>query len=115
MAGKIKVAFIKHLGLITAGTEKFLQTIATGLPKYEFEIHYYANKLIEIEHDDELYHTLNKLAQKKFNKMYDYETQMKNIINTYIDTIKIPYLSKLKRLYLNIKQQFPLRQHRRWK
>ena len=41
MRNKIKIAFIKYLGLITAGTEKFLQTIAAGLPKDEFEVDYY--------------------------------------------------------------------------
>jgi glycosyltransferase involved in cell wall biosynthesis len=38
---KIKIAFIKYAGLTTGGTEKFLQTIAAGLPKEEFEVDYY--------------------------------------------------------------------------
>ena len=38
---KIKIAFIKHIGLCLGGTEKFLQTIAAGLPKDEFEVDYY--------------------------------------------------------------------------
>tara|TARA_R110000851_G_scaffold78423_1_gene173020 strand:- start:5315 stop:6436 length:1122 start_codon:yes stop_codon:yes gene_type:complete len=38
---KIKVAFIKFAGLAAGGTEKYLQTLATNLPKDEFEVDYY--------------------------------------------------------------------------
>jgi len=49
---KTKIAFIKYLGLITAGTEKFLQTIAAGLPKEEFEVDYYWSHPEEIPPDE---------------------------------------------------------------
>ena len=35
---KIRVAFIKFAGLAAGGTEKYLQTLATNLPKDEFEV-----------------------------------------------------------------------------
>ena len=38
---KIRVAFIKFAGLSAGGTEKYLQTLATNLPKDEFEVDYY--------------------------------------------------------------------------
>ena len=38
---KTKIAFIKYIGLCLGGTEKFLQTIAAGLPKDEFDVDYY--------------------------------------------------------------------------
>ena len=41
MTKKIKIAFIKYIGLCLGGTEKFLQTIAAGLPKDEFEVDFY--------------------------------------------------------------------------
>lgn len=38
---KIKVAFVKFAGLANAGTEKYLQTLAAGLPKDEFDVTYF--------------------------------------------------------------------------
>ncbi|EJF12183.1 glycosyltransferase, group 1 family protein [Oribacterium parvum ACB8] len=38
---KIRIAFITIYGLSVGGTERFLQTIASNLPKDEFEIDYY--------------------------------------------------------------------------
>ncbi|HSA06017.1 MAG TPA: glycosyltransferase [Candidatus Gastranaerophilales bacterium] len=74
----------------------------------------YAFKLHELEIDPGLYQAIQPLIKKQFNEMYDYKNQMQNIIKIYRDVIKNPYPNKLKRLYLDIKQQFPLRRHRRW-
>ena len=41
MDKKIKIAFIKQGGLISGGTEKFLQAIAANLPKDRFDVDYY--------------------------------------------------------------------------
>ena len=41
MSKKIRVAFVKNNGLTLGGTEKFLQTVAAGLPKDEFEVDYF--------------------------------------------------------------------------
>lgn len=38
---KIRIAFIKYVGLSAGGTEKFLQTIAAHLDKNKFEVDYY--------------------------------------------------------------------------
>ena len=38
---KIKVAFIKFGGMANGGTEKYLQTISSYLPKNEFEVDFY--------------------------------------------------------------------------
>lgn len=75
----------------------------------------YAGKLQEIEQDKNLYNNLSNNAKKQFEKLYDYETQMNNIISIYKDALQNPYPNPIKRLYLDIKQQFPLRRHRRWK
>lgn len=74
----------------------------------------YAQKLQEIEYDSVLYAELCTKAKKQFNKIYDYQNQMNNIIEIYRAALKNPYPNKLRRLYLDIKQQFPLRRHRRW-
>jgi len=74
----------------------------------------YAQKLKEIEQNKDLYNNLSIKAKNRFNELYDYEKQMQNIIAIYRETLQNPYPNKLKRLYLDIKQQFPLRRHRRW-
>ena len=38
---KIKIAFIKFGGMANGGTEKYLQTIASYLPKDEFEVDFF--------------------------------------------------------------------------
>lgn len=75
----------------------------------------YAQKLREFQTNSDLYNNLSQNALKRFDEMYDYENQMRNITEIYKDVVKNPYPNKLKRLYLDIKQQFPLRKHRRWK
>lgn len=75
----------------------------------------YAEKLKEIEHNKELYNDLSQKALNRFDEMYNYEKQMQNIIDIYRDVVKNPYPNKLKRLYLDFKQLFPLRRHRRFK
>ncbi|HSA05999.1 MAG TPA: glycosyltransferase [Candidatus Gastranaerophilales bacterium] len=75
----------------------------------------YSEMLRNIEQNQELYKKLSKNALIQFNKMYDYQTQMNNIMTIYRDVLKNPYPNKLKRLYLDLKQQFPLRRHRRFK
>ena len=75
----------------------------------------YAEKLKEIEENKELYANLSDKALKRFDEMYNYEKQMQNIINIYRDVVKNPYPNKLKRFYLDVKQLFPLRRHRRYK
>lgn len=75
----------------------------------------YAEKLKEIEENKELYANLSDKALKRFDEMYNYEKQMQNIINIYRDVVKNPYPNKLKRFYLDVKQIFPLRRHRRYK
>ncbi len=74
----------------------------------------YAEKLKEFEQNKDLYNSFSLKAQERFVDMYDYEKQMSNIISIYKDVLKNPYPNGLKRLYLDIKQQFPLRRHRRW-
>ena len=37
----IKIAFIKFGGMANGGTEKYLQTIASHLPKDEFEVDFF--------------------------------------------------------------------------
>lgn len=75
----------------------------------------YVQKLKEIQENKDLYEDLSKKALQRFDGMYNYENQMCNIIKIYKDVIKNPYQNKFKRLYLDIKQQFPLRRHRRYK
>ncbi len=75
----------------------------------------YAEKLRELEQNKELYEKISQNALIRFKDMYDFDTQMQNIINIYRDVVKNPYPNKLKRLYLHIKQLFPLRRHRRYK
>ncbi|MEI8389691.1 MAG: glycosyltransferase family 4 protein [bacterium] len=75
----------------------------------------YAQKLKEIETNTEFYKDLSEKALNRFDEMYNYEKQMQNIMNIYRDVIKNPYTHKLKRIYLDIKQLFPLRRHRRFK
>lgn len=75
----------------------------------------YADKLKQIEENNEIYKDLSNKAIKRFNEMYNYERQMQNIINIYKDVVKNPFPNKLKRLYLDVKQFFPLRRHRRYK
>jgi len=75
----------------------------------------YANCLKKLEKEEAFYSEISSNALKQFQKLYDYEIQMQNIIKIYKDVIKNPYPNKLKRLYLDIKQQFPLRRHRRYK
>ena len=74
----------------------------------------YAQKLKDLEQNKDLYNNLSDKAKKRFLEIYDYEGQMSNIIAIYRDALKTPYPNKLRRLYLDIKQQFPLRRHRRW-
>lgn len=75
----------------------------------------YAQKLKEIEQDKNLYNNLCIKAKNRFDEMYDFNKQMENIIEIYREVVKNPYPNKLRRLYLDIKQRFPLRRHRRWK
>lgn len=75
----------------------------------------YAQKLGNIENSKELYKELSQNAKQRFDEMYDYKNQMDNIISIYKDVIMNPYPNKLKRIKLDIKQQFPLSRHRRWK
>lgn len=75
----------------------------------------YAEKLRELEQNKVFYSQISQNAVKQFSKLYDYNNQMTNIINIYRNTIKNPYPNKLRRLYLHIKQLFPLRRHRRFK
>ena len=75
----------------------------------------YAEKLKELEQNVIFYEKISQNAKVRFNEMYDFDTQMQNIINIYRDVVKNPYPNKLKRLYLHIKQLFPLRRHRRYK
>ena len=74
----------------------------------------YAQKLKEIKQNKDLYNSLSLKAKKQFNKMYDYDKQINNIISIYRNVLQNPYPNGLKRLYLDLKQQFPLRKHRRW-
>lgn len=75
----------------------------------------YAQKLREIEQNKELYNDLSQKALNRFDEMYNYEKQMQNIMDIYRDVVKNPYPDKLKRLYFNFKQFFPIRRHRRFK
>lgn len=75
----------------------------------------YTEKLKEIEQNKDLYNNLSIKAKRRFNEMYDHDKQMQNIISIYRDTLSNPYPNKLKRLYLHIKQLFPLRRHRRYR
>lgn len=74
----------------------------------------YVNCLKKIEADKVFYSEVSNNALKQFNRLYAYEPQMQNIIDIYRDALNNPYPNKLKRLYLNLKQQFPLRRHKRW-
>ncbi len=74
----------------------------------------YAIKLKEIQQNRDLYNNLCVKAKEQFNKMYDYQVQMDNIISIYKDVLKKPYPNNPKRFYLSFKQQFPLRRHKRW-
>ena len=49
---KIKVAFIKVGGITSGGTEKFLQIIATNLPKDKFEVDYYYSDPVFLKKPD---------------------------------------------------------------
>ncbi|MFA6988638.1 MAG: glycosyltransferase family 4 protein [Candidatus Gastranaerophilaceae bacterium] len=75
----------------------------------------YAEKLKELEQNKDFYEKISQNALVRFKEMYDFDTQMQNIINIYKDVVKNPYPNKLNRLYLHIKQLFPLRRHRRYK
>ncbi len=75
----------------------------------------YARKLGEIEQNRDLYNNLSVKAREQFARMYGYEDQMANIIAIYADVLQNPYPNRIKRLCLDIKQQFPTRRHRRWK
>lgn len=75
----------------------------------------YADYLKKLETEKNFYSKLSKNALFQFNKLYDSEKQMQNIIQVYMDVIKNPYPNNLKRLFLDIKQQFPIRRHRRFK
>ena len=75
----------------------------------------YAECLKKLESQENIYSKLSKNALHQFDRLYDYENQMQNIIEIYRDVIKNPYPNKLNRLFLNIKQQFPIKRHRRWK
>lgn len=75
----------------------------------------YAEKLKEFQQNKEFYEKISKNAKVRFKEMYDYDTQMQNIINIYKDVVKNTYPDKFKRLYLHIKQLFPLRRHRRYR
>ena len=41
----IKIAFVKFGGMSIGGTEKYLQTIASHLPKDQFEVDFYYTTL----------------------------------------------------------------------
>lgn len=77
-------------------------------------VYEYLAKMLELEQNKDLYNNLSVNAREQFNKMYDYNKQMDNIISIYRETLQNPYPDRLKRLCLDIKQQFPLRRHRRW-
>ncbi len=75
----------------------------------------YTKKLYDLQQNKEFYQEISQNAHVRFKEMYDYQVQMDNIIQIYRDVLKKPYPAPLKRIILDIKQQFPLRRHRRWR
>ncbi len=75
----------------------------------------YAVKLKELQSNQDFYNKISNNALTQFKKLYDYEIQLQKIIAIYKDVLQSPYPNKLNRLSLDLKQQFPLRRHRRWK
>lgn len=91
MNKKIRLAVITQYGLNTGGTEKYLQTIASFLPKDKYEVDYYyigndASKISEIKENQLKEHNVNLIqysCQSKFCKFKYYKQINSNFFKVY--------------------------------